>query len=208
MKLDHKDPDFIWAPGNRPAEREVLLETIEEAAKIAPEGVNWFVELGTFKGINARNFIIALNKLKHACLFASVDFNPLNKRLHFYPKVEWEARCKLIDGLCTQHFFEGKTVDRAISFPENRIAWLFVDACHCFDCVTEEIEVYEPKIVSGGYILFHDTNIEQQDQWVTHEIPKPGGVKKAIKKSKVLHENFEFIKEIKIKHGIQVWRKL
>ncbi len=204
--LDHKDPDFIWVGGNKPSERHALLETIEEATKFP--GVNWFVELGTFKGINARNFIVALNKLEHACLFASVDFNPFNKRLHFYPKKEWESRCENIIGHCVQYFFQGKTVDRAVSFPTNRIAWLFIDACHCFQCVSEEIAAYAPKLMSGGYMLFHDTNTEQHEQWVTHQDnPRRGGVGKAIKQSAVLHSDFEFVKEIKSHHGMQIWKK-
>lgn len=206
MKLNHEDKNFIWAPGNKIPERKALLETIEKAAAI--DGVNWFVELGTFKGINARNFIVALNKLGKECHFVSVDFNPLNKRLHFYPKVEWNSRCCAISGSCTQHFYEGKTVDYAKTFLNNIIAWLFIDACHCFECVTAEIKLYEPKIAPGGFMLFHDTATEQQDQWVTHKVSRPGGVKKALKQSKILHEKFELIQDINSHHGMQVWRKL
>jgi hypothetical protein len=198
--------DFEWHPGNSVGEREALIRTIELAAEIKQDNPV-FVELGTFKGINARNFICALNNLNVNGNFYSVDFNPFNKRLHFYPKVEWEKRCSILIGSCTQDFLEGKTVDRAKDFEDNSIVWLFVDACHCFECVRDEIEVYTPKVVPGGYMLFHDTATRQDGQWVTHEPPRQYGVLKAIQQSKTLKENFTFMHEVKTRHGIQVWKK-
>ncbi len=200
------DPMLDWCPGNKHPEREVLLYTLEEAVKLP--GYNWFVELGTFRGINARNFINTLNKLNHNCRFASVDFNPFNKRHHFYPKIEWETRCKNIIGPCIQYFFEGKTVDHANGFDNESIAWLFIDACHCFECVRDEIKLYTPKLTAGGYMLFHDTSKEQNDQWVTHDPPRRYGVIKAINQSQELKTKFKFIGEVKTNHGIQVWKKV
>ncbi len=167
-----------------------------------------FVELGTFKGINARNFITALDKLGDKCRFFSVDFNPFNKRLKFYPRVEWEKRCRDIKGVCVADFLEGKTTDKASFFKDSEIAWLFVDACHCYDCVSSEIALYTPKLAVGGLMLFHDTATRQDEQWVTHDPPRKWGVPQAIKKSEELKNQFEFLYEVKAHHGTQVWKKV
>lgn len=34
---------------------------------------------------------------------------------------------------------------------------LFVDCCHCVSCTVEAFELYDSKVVPGGYVLFHDT---------------------------------------------------
>ncbi|MFB5620661.1 MAG: class I SAM-dependent methyltransferase [Nitrosopumilus sp.] len=204
--LDIFDSDFEWfGPDKQNEERMVLLRTIELASQL--KDYSWFVELGTFKGINARNFVVALEKLQKPSLFASVDFNPFNKRLHFYPKEEWHNRMLTSTKYCNPQFIEGKTVDRYDTFRDNTIAWLFVDACHCFECVRDEIELYTPKVMSGGYMIFHDTATAQNEQWVTHNPPRNYGVTKAINESKTLRDNFTLIHNLAKGHGTQVWKK-
>jgi hypothetical protein len=206
-KLKIDDSDFFWVRGTWPAERNLLLGTLELASELSYNNPA-FVELGTFKGINARNFIVALNKLGKQCRFFSVDFNPWNKRLHFYPKEEWQARCDSITGTCVQGFLEGKTIDRVKDFSDGEIAWLFVDACHCFECVRDEIKLYTPKLMIGGYMIFHDTMIPQNEQWVTHDPARSYGVKRAINQSVELKNQFKLICQDNTHHGTQVWRRI
>ena len=207
-QLSVDDPDFKWLGGaNQVPERNALLQTIELASELQIEN-SAFVELGTFKGIKARNFIIALNKMNRVCKFFSVDVNPFIKHLNFYPRVEWEKRCSDVQGVCVAKFLECKTVDAAPTFQDGEIVWLFVDACHCYECVSNEIMLYTPKIATGGFMLFHDTNKRQDDQWIGHNSPKKYGVLKAIEKSQELKNQFELCYEIRAHHGTQVWQKV
>ena len=121
--------------------------------------------------------------------------------------MEWEKRCLGLKGTCTQYFLEGKTTDRATNFKDGSIVWLFIDACHCFECVSKEIELYTPKIAAGGYILFHDTAMQQHEQWVTHNPPRRYGVTKAIAKSIELKNQFTFVHESRSRNGTQIWKK-
>lgn len=35
--------------------------------------------------------------------------------------------------------------------------WMFIDGCHCENCVRDDMVAYDSKLVDGGYMLFHDT---------------------------------------------------
>lgn len=39
--------------------------------------------------------------------------------------------------------------------PEE-IDWLFIDACHCYNCVKEDAELYLPRLSAIGVAAFHD----------------------------------------------------
>lgn len=207
-KLRTDDPDFKWLGGaNQEPERQALIRTIELASELQIENPA-FVELGTFKGIKARNFIVALNKLNCVSKFFSVDLNPFIKHLNFYPRVEWEKRCNDIEGVCVAKFLEGQTVDMAPLFKDSEIAWLFVDACHCYECVSSEIMLYTPKLAVGSFMLFHDTKKRQDDQWIGHNPPRKYGVLKAIEESQDLKNQFKLLYETRAHHGTQVWQKV
>jgi hypothetical protein len=34
---------------------------------------------------------------------------------------------------------------------------LFIDGCHCYNCVTDDFMLYSPKLAPKGFLLFHDT---------------------------------------------------
>jgi hypothetical protein len=55
--------------------------------------------------------------------------------------------------------------------------------------------------------LFHDIAGRQDNQWVAHDPPRKWGVPKAIRKSKILKEQFELVFESRAHNGIGVWKK-
>jgi hypothetical protein len=65
------------------------------------------------------------------------------------------------------------SVNAAKLFPDNSIDIVFIDACHEYECVKEDINAWFPKIKKGGIISGHDY------QWGDK---RPGGapVKKAV----------------------------
>jgi hypothetical protein len=45
---------------------------------------------------------------------------------------------------------------------KNSVHWVFVDGCHCAQCVTRDIELYAPLLPPGGEMAFHDTLAHSQ----------------------------------------------
>ena len=43
------------------------------------------------------------------------------------------------------------------------IVWVFLDGCHCEECVRGELEAYSKRIPPGGYLLLHDCAEEYRD---------------------------------------------
>jgi hypothetical protein len=60
-------------------------------------------------------------------------------------------------------FYSGDSREIFESIP-NGFHVLFIDACHCNNCVMLDFLNYGPKVVSGGWVLFHDTN--PSPRWV------------------------------------------
>jgi len=44
----------------------------------------------------------------------------------------------------------------------NSLDWIFVDGCHCAECVRKDIELYLPKLSQDGLISFHDASADAQ----------------------------------------------
>jgi len=77
----------------------------------------------------------------------------IQPKLKFYPKVK-----------ATFHEVPGKRAARLIA-PHKDIAvyWIFIDGCHCRECVTDELAAWAPIIEPGGFICCHDYDPGYQD---------------------------------------------
>jgi glycosyltransferase involved in cell wall biosynthesis len=53
---------------------------------------------------------------------------------------------------------KSKSVDAVSNFQDNSIDLLYIDGCHTRRGVSQDIELYYPKVKDGGIILFHDVN--------------------------------------------------
>lgn len=79
------------------------------------------------------------------------------------------------------------SVDAANQFQDQSLDVIFIDMCHTYDCVKEDLEVWHPKLKINGYMAGHDfnswpevssavnekfKNIEQADGdcWIYHNI--------------------------------------
>lgn len=51
---------------------------------------------------------------------------------------------------------KGLTQDVEDLVPDNSLGLLFIDACHEKACVKTDLELYYPKVVSGGIVSGHD----------------------------------------------------
>lgn len=52
--------------------------------------------------------------------------------------------------------FRGLTTDMANNIPDESLGMIYIDACHEYECVKKDLELYYPKVVPGGIIAGHD----------------------------------------------------
>jgi len=51
---------------------------------------------------------------------------------------------------------KGLTNEVANQVPDNSLGLLYIDACHEYQCVKIDLELYYPKVVVGGIVALHD----------------------------------------------------
>lgn len=177
-----------------------------------------FLELGTFNGNTIRNLARIIEDAGKAAHICSVDLNPDRAKkpqsagptLLFDSEIEWNKAFKDISENITCEFITGKTSDVVDSCPKD-VSWLLVDACHCYDCTLNDLNLYAPNVMSKGIIAIDDTannkRTKENSQWVIHNEPQKFGIIQAIKDCNYLQKNFMLVHESHIGHGIQIWQK-
>jgi hypothetical protein len=211
-KIDHKL--FKFTPKQAPA---VLarLRSIEIASELDLE-IPTFVEIGTFLANGAFTVVTSLNSMDRKSEFFTVDLNqsvvnPFSKKQeNWKPSEHYERLVTSITGPCQHAFVEGSSQEVADMFGD--IAWCFIDGCHCLECCVKDMELYLPKIVSGGILLIDDTidnQFAQEDSQWYHDInaPRKYGVIEAIESSEMLRDEFKLLCNITKYRGIMIWRK-
>ena len=59
------------------------------------------------------------------------------------------------------HHVDLPSHDAILKLPPD-IHWCFIDSCHCFHCVTRDLELYGDRLVPGGEICLHDASPQTQ----------------------------------------------
>jgi hypothetical protein len=50
----------------------------------------------------------------------------------------------------------GLSVEMAKQVPDNSLGFVYLDACHTYECVTADLTAWMPKLVKGGVMAGHD----------------------------------------------------
>lgn len=172
-----------------------LVGSLKDAIPVAQREHAGFVELGVLHAQTTENIFKVLDAFGCGGPLLSVDSAKSSEQQYhsrkFPPSVygvfkrllSWEAAS-------------------AVAITGYRVAWIFIDACHCFDCVSRDIAAWAPLVVPGGVMAFHDSGQEQIDaKQLVHEryhadgIVRRYGVATACDKAKEL-EDFELVKEV------------
>lgn len=135
-------------PQMHPCEFEPWTQSLLHVLKKDIPGV--FVEIGVNKGKSTAAIYQLLNREGQRRKVYSID--PTGMALKFWPL----RRDRFAGDLQVQHIAlpsQDPEAKRAVHEP---IAWLFIDGCHCFDCVLEDIDIWCPKVSLGGLAVFHD----------------------------------------------------
>lgn len=66
----------------------------------------------------------------------------------------WDIRESL--GLCNYGLINDLSTKAAHYFKDSSVDLLFVDGLHTYDGVMADLEIWFPKVTSGGILMFHD----------------------------------------------------
>lgn len=70
-------------------------------------------------------------------------------------------------------FIEGNFHSLGVYAKGRECNLLFIDGCHCYECVMKDFAIFSSKVCKRGFILFHDTN-SHPDWQNHHEQCQPG----------------------------------
>jgi hypothetical protein len=172
-----------------------ILATIESASEVG----SVFVEVGTHFAGTSRVILTALNMLGKESTFYGLDIEKSQsnrKRKPFTAREKWDEVCGELakSGPCRGEFVERSSWEWGREV-EKQFAWVFVDGCHCFDCVKQDIRAFCPKVVPGGFVMFHDCHkiyLDYDEIQSYHAEPRLFGVWEAVSTAKELR-GFELI---------------
>lgn len=84
-------------------------------------------------------------------------------------------------------FMKGLSSEMAKQIPDNSLGFVYLDACHDYKFVLQDLEIWVPKLVFGGVLGMHDygdTNYGVQraakefcnGKYKIHELPEDGRI--------------------------------
>ncbi len=184
--------------GIRLEEHAAHVRSIERASEVN----GCFVEIGVRTGTGTAAIIDTLRLLGQTREIVSID-----------PTMDRLALKKVIKGSLQDHILIRKRSDEAN--PPRKIAWLFVDGCHCFHCVREDLDRYGDRIVPGGILVMHDTTHGRTGNKFYHvqkfcyrlKAKTIYGVHLAQISSVVLTREFKLIEEVLPIKGLAVYQR-
>jgi len=113
------------------------------------------LEIGTDKGINARNI---LDVLDIKTLYLVDAYIPVKYESGFY--VNWSPHYKIaiqtLKNYTNQIKFIIKKSEEAVGNIPNNLDFVYIDGNHDYDFVKNDLELYYPKVKKGGIIGGHD----------------------------------------------------
>lgn len=140
-------------------------------------GENWFdyPELYSFIVNNCQNnsTVVEVGSWKgKSSSYMAVEIANSNKNIKFYCVDTWKGSIEHAN-LDTSNLYEifisnmkpvekyytpirKKSTEAALIFEDNSLDFVFIDACHEYDCVNEDIKHWLPKVKNGGILAGHD----------------------------------------------------
>lgn len=195
-----------------------LAESLIRVAPIIRKERALVVEVGTLSGRTTRGIMDVLHRLDVPVNVCAIDKEASSM-------AKWGVNAKRFKSdLVYTEFFHGDSSDIINRcFGKKKIAWAFVDGCHCQDCVTKDIEAIDRRMLVGGHICFHDAGDQCSRGMLVHERyhgdgkDRFYGVSEAIEESTCMR-SYRLFKKVDpiprpggptpIRGGLQVWERV
>lgn len=129
-----------------------------------------FVEVGSWRGKSSAYMLVEIINSKKNIQLTSVDNWPDDIIFDIYVN----NMAKFLKNPNLYRYIRESSADGSKYFEDNSLDFVFIDACHLYECVVLDVESWLPKVKKGGIIAGHDYNLDDPTN-LEHE-----GVIKAI----------------------------
>jgi len=122
-----------------------------------------FVEVGSWKGKSSAFMAVEIANSGKTIKFDCIDtWEGSPEHVHMDNSKLYEIFVSNMKPL-EQYYkaIKAKSVDAAKLYEDESLDFVFIDACHSYECVVEDIRAWYPKVKKGGVISGHDYN----DSW-------------------------------------------
>lgn len=136
-----------------------------------------FVEVGSWKGRSASYMAVEIHNSNKKIKFDCVDtWNGSNEDFHqkdeaVVKNLLYEVFLKNTEPV--KHIINPvkmTSVEASKLYSDESLDFVFIDACHEYECVKEDIKSWYPKIKKGGVIAGHDFNAVEVKKAVMEEL--------------------------------------
>ena len=179
-------------------ERAALFRAVRACERF--DGKLVVVEIGVKRAGTSRLLLAELSALGRPADLIGVDIASAAKSW-------WARRMPKSDGPVRARFVQLKGYKAAAMI--DNVALLFLDGCHCFECVHAEIKAWRLRVRVGGFMVFHDTLPRLQakkPKAALHDESRGYGVLAAI--ASFDDGRFELVEDVEARSGLQVYRRL
>lgn len=161
-------------------------ELYKDVVKSMPSGSK-FVEIGTWKGASTAFLGVEIfNSRKHITIDAIDSFEGSLEHgdiQNFYEETKQNLKPLIDRGVIK--LIQGYSHDVVSQYDDNSIDFLFLDASHEYEDVKRDIELWLPKVKSGGIFAGHDYD--------PHWLGVVKAVNEVLGKENILNKNSAFI---------------
>lgn len=129
-------------------ERAALLRAVRAAPTV--DGRLRVVEIGVKRAGTSLLLLSELDAMGREADLYGVDVASSAKNW-------WGRRMPSKAGVVRTKFLHAKGFKAADHFAQDSVSLVFLDGCHCYDCVFAEISAWRLCVRVGGFMVFHDT---------------------------------------------------
>jgi len=121
------------------------------------------VEIGVSEGMHANNILSTLSIKKLYLVDPYTNYSEYNNDSVDFEKIYKNAQKRLLRFNNKIQFIRDFSEDAANQIPDNHLDFVYIDACHRYEYVKKDIELYYPKVKKGGVIGGHNFEIRFKD---------------------------------------------
>lgn len=84
------------------------------------------------------------------------DLKGMSQEPQWEHDVRFEQAKELMKGFDNVTFLKGLSSEMVKLIPDESLGFVYLDACHFYDTVKQDLEIWLPKLVPGGIMAGHD----------------------------------------------------